>query len=334
VDGDVPANDASACTQRIEALLDKISSLRRMQMGVLNAFAYGKAQDGGNGNGHARNGTAKHARGHRRRRESRAAHGPLETYLREISETPLLTADQEKELSAKVLEGDSEARDLFVRANLRLVVSIARGYTSKGVSLDDLIQEGNLGLLRAVEGYDPQYRTRFGTYASYWIKQSIKRALMKQSRVIRIPEYMHNLLSKWGKARNILRNELDRDPTTEEVRLRLGLPKKAMRTINKALLVHDPQRETDDFSLDLMTAGMGSEPPSVLMEAEDIQKLYEILGMIDLREATILNMRYGLDGDEPKTLKEIGELLRITRERVRQIEAEAVVHLQELMIND
>ncbi|HEY3789900.1 MAG TPA: sigma-70 family RNA polymerase sigma factor, partial [Urbifossiella sp.] len=122
---------------------------------------------------------------------------PLETYLREINETPLLTADEEKSLARAIEIGDTEARDQMVRANLRLVVNIARGYTGKGLALQDLIEEGNLGLLRAVEGFDPNMNTRFSTYASYWIKQSIKRALINTAKTIRIPAYMVELLSKW-----------------------------------------------------------------------------------------------------------------------------------------
>ena len=133
---------------------------------------------------------------------------PLETYLREINQTALLTADQEKSLARAIEKGDTAARDQMVRANLRLVVNIARGYTGKGMALQDLIEEGNLGLLRAVEGFDPTMNTRFSTYASYWIKQSIKRALVNTAKTIRIPAYMVELLSKWRRATNKLNDEL------------------------------------------------------------------------------------------------------------------------------
>jgi RNA polymerase primary sigma factor len=141
----------------------------------------------------------------------------LETYLREINETDLLTAEQERELAFRIEEGDHEARDWMVRANLRLVVKIARAYNSHGLSLQDLIEEGNLGLLRAVEGFDPTMGTRFSTYASYWIKQSIKRALVNSAKTIRIPAYMVELLSKWRRATALLHEELDRTPTPQEV---------------------------------------------------------------------------------------------------------------------
>src|SRR5919206_3264620 len=133
---------------------------------------------------------------------------PLETYLREINETPLLSADQEKELAYRIGDGDGEARDQMVRANLRLVVNIARSYTGKGLGLQDLIAEGNLGLLRAVEAFDPSMNTRFSTYASYWIKQSIKRAVINTAKTIRIPAYMVELLTQWRRATNELLDEL------------------------------------------------------------------------------------------------------------------------------
>lgn len=137
----------------------------------------------------------------KKKRPSSRLQTPLETYLREINETALLTADDEKELSNRISQGDAAARDRMVRANLRLVVNIARGYTGKGLPLQDLIEEGNLGLLRAVEGFDPNMNTRFSTYASYWIKQSIKRALVNSAKTIRIPAYMVELLSKWRRTR-------------------------------------------------------------------------------------------------------------------------------------
>ena len=152
-----------------------------------------------------------------RRLRSELVQSPLETYLREINETALLTADDEKRLARLIETGSTEARDQMVRANLRLVVNIARGYTGKGLALQDLIEEGNLGLLRAVEGFDPNMNTRFSTYASYWIKQSIKRALVNTAKTIRIPAYMVELLAKWRRATNQLNDELGRPPTNEEI---------------------------------------------------------------------------------------------------------------------
>src|SRR5438309_11854190 len=159
-----------------------------------------------------------------RRHRRDAVQSPLETYLREINEMALLTADEEKMLAHRIAQGDNSARDRMVRANLRLVVNIARGYVGKGLSLQDLIEEGNLGLLRAVEGFDPSMNTRFSTYASYWIKQSIKRALVNTAKTIRIPAYMVELLAKWRRATNKLQEALGRSPTQEEVAQSLDCP--------------------------------------------------------------------------------------------------------------
>src|SRR5690349_14699864 len=165
------------------------------------------------------------------RQRSESVQSPLETYLREINETALLNAEQEKQLAYRIEGGDTEARDQMVRANLRLVVNIARGYTGKGLALQDLIEEGNLGLLRAVEGFDPSMNTRFSTYASYWIKQSIKRGLINTAKTIRLPAYMVELLSKWRRASAELQEELGRTPTQEEIAKRLNLPKKKLAII-------------------------------------------------------------------------------------------------------
>src|SRR5580692_287398 len=170
---------------------------------------------------------------------------PLETYLREINETALLTADQEKDLARKIGEGSTEARDQMVRANLRLVVNIARGYTGKGLALQDLIEEGNLGLLRAVEGFDPTMNTRFSTYASYWIKQSIKRALVNTAKTIRIPAYMVELLAKWRRASAKLQEKLGRTPTQQEIADDLQLPRKKLNIIKKAIRVYNSAPQSD-----------------------------------------------------------------------------------------
>ena len=163
---------------------------------------------------------------------------PLETYLREITETVLLTPEEELQLAKAVDQGDMEARDLMICSNLRLVVNIARGYTGRGLGLQDLIEEGNLGLLRAVEGFDPSMGTRFSTYASYWIKQSIKRALINSSKTIRIPAYMVEILAKWQRATVRLLEDLGRSPTHEEVARLIGLPRKKLSLIKKAILIN------------------------------------------------------------------------------------------------
>jgi RNA polymerase primary sigma factor len=264
---------------------------------------------------------------------------PLETYLREINETALLSADQEKDLARKIAVGDTEARDQMVRANLRLVVNIARGYTGKGLALQDLIEEGNLGLLRAVEGFDPVMGTRFSTYASYWIKQSIKRALVNTAKTIRIPAYMVELLAKWRRATNKLTDELGRAPTHEEVAKLLGLPKKKLNIIKKAIRVYNAAPQSDQgeqgWSIDeMLMDGRSKTPDMEMVETDDLKQVMHLLDKMDKREATVLRMRFGLDDEEPKTLKEIGECLNLTRERVRQIESEALAKLSESLSGD
>jgi len=254
---------------------------------------------------------------------------PLETYLREINETALLTASDERELAAAIADGDVRARDRMVRANLRLVVNIARGYTGKGLSLQDLIEEGNLGLLRAVEGFDPTMGTRFSTYASYWIKQSIKRALINSAKTIRIPAYMVELLSKWRRANARLTEELGRTPTPEEIARVLGLAKKKLPIIKKAIKIYNSTPQTDQAEAGWSLGEMIEDeriktPEDALLEHDALEHVQEMLETMDPREATVVRMRFGLENTEPRTLKEIGEELCLTRERVRQIETEAL----------
>jgi len=253
----------------------------------------------------------------------------METYLREINETALLTAQEEKDLSRQISQGNKESRDRMVRANLRLVVNIARAYTGKGLPLQDLIEEGNLGLLRAVEGFDPDMNTRFSTYASYWIKQSIKRALVNSAKTIRIPAYMVELLSKWRRATAKLQDELNRTPTPEEVAQELGLPPRKLKIVKKAIQLYNstPQSDQSDgsWSLSEMLADERTKGPEAeLIEDNNLTHVFKMLETMDPREATILRMRFGLDDAEPKTLKEIGQTLGLPRERVRKIEGEAL----------
>ena len=265
----------------------------------------------------------------KRRSTSSAVQTPLETYLREINETSLLSAAEEQELAVRIGDGDVHARDQMVRANLRLVVNIARGYSGKGLGLQDLIEEGNLGLLRAVEGFDPAVGTRFSTYASYWIKQSIKRALINTGKTIRIPAYMVELLSKWRRASTRLGEELGRSPTPEEVARVLGLPKKKLPIIKKAIRIYNATPQTDQSEAGWTLGDMVMDerlrgPDEVLVESDSLRHVRELLETMDGREKTVLQMRFGLDNHEPQTLKEIGEQLGLTRERVRQIETEAL----------
>jgi RNA polymerase primary sigma factor len=272
------------------------------------------------------------------RPKSRSAQSPFETYLREINETPLLNAAQEKELAYRIQNEDAEARDHLVRANLRLVVNIARGYAGKGLGLQDLIEEGNLGLLRAIEGFDPSMNTRFSTYATYWIKQSMKRAVINTAKSIRLPAYMVELLTKWRRASTRLQDELGRMPTDEEIASSLQLSAKKLRIIKKALRIHNAIPQTDDADSgrsleELLTDTRTTSPDMEMAKSEELQQILVLLGTMGEREATVLRLRFGLDGQEPMTLKGIGERLGLTRERVRQIEEEALERLRETVLS-
>jgi RNA polymerase primary sigma factor len=260
-------------------------------------------------------------------------HPQLDAYLRDIRRTPLLSAGQEREVAYRVANGDPEARDHLARANLRLVVKIARGYARKGMPLQDLIEEGNLGLLRAVEGYDPDMNTRFSTYASYWIKQSIRRALTRTSHTIRLPAHLQHLLSRWRRADAELREELGRAPADGEVARRLGLAGKKLRTVLHALRNQQAAPNGADeerASVDLFLPDHRCKAPEVeVADEEEKRKALGLLDGLDRRKALVLRLRFGLEGDEALTLEEIGGRLGLTRERVRQIERQALADLAE-----
>jgi RNA polymerase primary sigma factor len=268
--------------------------------------------------------------------KSCAPSSPFDTYLHEINETPLLDARQEQELAWSVEAGNAEARDHLTRANLRLVVRLARGYVGRGLALDDLIAEGNLGLLRAVEGFDPSLGIRFSTYASYWIKQSIKRALVNTAKTIRLPAYMAEFVTRWRRATAELQEELDRVPTPEEVADRLNLPSRKLRMVQKALRIAGATRQEEDgagLSLGELALDQGASPDARLTGVDEMRQLLGLIDQLARREAAVIRMRFGIgiDSEAPKTLKEIGERLGLTRERVRQIECDALRKLRECL---
>lgn len=260
----------------------------------------------------------------------------LETYLVEINEVPLLTADEEKELGARVQAGDLEAREHLIRANLRLVVSIAKMYAERGLNLQDLIAEGNIGLMKAAEKFDPEAGCRFSTYGTWWIKQSIRRALTNTVKSVRVPGYMNEMMSKWRNVSNELRYMLGRMPTVDEVALELGIPKESWPLLKRTI----ESNSAGQVSLDVMTQTQDTVEDEKATDPEDnsiqldlLARLDQLLDVIDEREATILRLRYGVGDDdaEPMTLKEIGKIVGLTRERVRQIERDTLKRLYEAM---
>jgi RNA polymerase primary sigma factor len=270
-----------------------------------------------------------------RRIERRDANSssPLQIYLHDINDTPLLSALEERDLAARVAVGDPYAREHMVKANLRLVVNIARGYLGKGLSLEDLIEEGNLGLMRAVEGFDGMMDTRFSTYASYWIKQSIRRAVMNNGKPIRLPAYMVSLLSKWKRAQAVLADRLGRTPTPDEIGKALRLSKRKIGIVAKAIKVNNlsPHSEapSDEGPAldDVLTDDRSKAAETQLIESDDLDRILEYIGTLDDREAMVIRMRFGLDSYDPMTLREVGENLGLTRERVRQLESQALQKL-------
>jgi RNA polymerase primary sigma factor len=259
----------------------------------------------------------------------------LETYLQEINEVPLLSADEEVALGRRIQQGNLQAREHLVRANLRLVVSIAKLYADRGLSLQDLIAEGNIGLLKAAEKFDPDAGCRFSTYGSWWIKQAIRRALTNTVQSVRVPGYMTELISKWRVVGRELVFRLGRNPTVEEVARELGIPAESWRLLKQTIHASAAGGQVSLDSLagshDTVEDERGSSPEEELQHADLLERLKELLDSIDEREATILRLRYGLGESEPMTLKEIGRVVGLTRERVRQIEREALVKLQRVM---
>ena len=266
----------------------------------------------------------------------------LELYLKQINETPLLTAHEEKELGWRIInENDLEAKDHMIRANLRLVVSIGKNYMNRGLSLSDLIEEGNIGLIRAVEGFDPAQGARFSTYASWWIKQSIKRTLINALQPIHIPAYMVDLISRWKQTFRRLEEELGRAPSNKEVAHVMDIPEKKMHVIFRAMKAYQSRGQAPlsdegvplDFA-DIIEDRRHEAPVHNAVRREQIDAVLVMLDEMESRDARVLKLRYGLEGQKPLTLKEIGREVGLTRERVRQIEVDTLRKLQTRLQGD
>jgi len=261
----------------------------------------------------------------------------LQLYLREINRARLLTSDEELTLARRLRKGDMRARDEMIRSNLRLVVSIAKNYCNRGLLFLDLIEEGNLGLLRAVEKFDPSMGCRFSTYASWWIRQSIKRSLMNSTKPIEIPAYMVEMISKWRRATQKLEGEIRRPPTVEEAAKEMGLAvKKAALVARVAKAFTAPVRHSHDEEgaqlSDILADDRAKDPADAIFDSHRVEIVEELLTGIDERASRILRLRFGLDGHEPLTLKEIGHKIGLTRERVRQIERDALQRICEAIV--
>lgn len=266
----------------------------------------------------------------------------LQQYIREIARCPLLTAEDERELGWKIInENCPAARERMIRSNLRLVVAIAKNYNNRGLPLSDLIEEGNIGLMRAVEGFDPAQGARFSTYASWWIKQGIKRALVNANQPVHIPAYMLELVGKWKAAHRRLEAELGAPPSMADLAKVMDLPVRKVRLIKRAVkALQSPTQQTVNHFGELMNLNdiiadsKAATPGDTIFRDEDLRLLRKLLEAIDEREARILRMRFGIDGCEPMTLKEISEEMGISRERARQISDEAMTKLHERLTHD
>ena len=258
---------------------------------------------------------------------------PVRMYLKEIGQIRLLTADEEVDLAKRVSEGDQAAKDMLTEANLRLVVSIAKKYSGRGLHILDLIQEGNTGLIRAVDKFDWTKGNKFSTYATWWIRQAITRAIADQARTIRVPVHMVEVINKATRCNRKLVQELGREPTVEEIAAELGLPVEkiieANRTAADTLSLDTPVGDEEDTSIgsfveDDRTPGPADATSNALLA----EALKEILDTLTDREAEVLRMRFGMYDGRTHTLEEVGQSFGVTRERIRQIENKAIRKLR------
>jgi RNA polymerase primary sigma factor len=250
----------------------------------------------------------------------------IKIYLREIGQTPLLTREEEVKLARKIKRGDQAARQQMIKANLRLVVKIAHDYSNYGLPLLDLISEGNIGLMKAVERFDPKKGGKLSTYAAWWIKQSIKRALANQSKTIRLPVHLVDKIARMRRVAMQLAEEFGREPTDEELGEELSIPPAKiaqLRTaaIRPASLDATVGQEDDGASLGDMIGDEAAHTPAELLSDKNLRKaVMDLLHVLDERELKIITLRFGLDGKKEMTLEEVGRKFKVTRERIRQLQ--------------
>jgi RNA polymerase primary sigma factor len=260
----------------------------------------------------------------------------IKLYLREIGQVKLLTPQEEIELAARIKKGDKKAREQMIKANLRLVVKIARDYEGIGLPLLDLISEGNIGLMKAVERFDPSKGGKLSTYGSWWIKQSIKRALANQSKTIRLPVHLVDKISKMRRTAMRMQEELGREPTDEELGRELGISSLRVAQMRMAAIrpasLDAPISDEDSNNFAEVVQDESADTPYEQLEGKTVTRmLQEMVKTLDSREATILRARFGLDGGPEKTLEEVGEKFGVTRERVRQVQNIALRKLRKMI---
>jgi RNA polymerase primary sigma factor len=257
---------------------------------------------------------------------------PLKLYVRQIGDGPLLTPAEERELARRKDEGDEWAKRRLIECNLRLVMSITRNYVNSGVPLLDLIQEGNLGLIRAVEKFDYRMGFKLSTYATWWIRQAVTRAIADQGRTIRLPVHVVDQVRRVMRARRVLTQKLNRDPLPEEIAVESGIELKRVHElfdlVEDPVSLETPVGDGDSMYGDMLEDENSEQPDAVLAELLRGVELQEALGSLNERMRHVLELRFGLNGQIPKTLEEVGNELGVTRERVRQLESRALRELQ------
>ena len=260
----------------------------------------------------------------------------IKLYLKEIQKTNLLTAEDERALARRISQGDMAARDRMIESNLRLVVKIAKRYMNRGLPFLDLIEEGNMGLIKAVERFKLSKECRFSTYATWWIRQSIERALVNQSRTIRLPVHVSDDINKYIKISRELTHQLNREPQPKEIAEAMGVDpayiRRLMVLVKKTYSIEHPMGENNDYSLIDTIEDTNSVDPAALIE--DLNKFAHVsewLGTLSENEQEILSLRFGLNDREPQTLDTIGRRFGVTRERIRQIEAKSLEKLRRIM---